>query len=135
MASGNCSQCGAAHGKTAKFCKECGAPVNGETHLPGPLTDEALADLEREHPAEPEAELFAADTVPAAPGGPPAPAEPTPAAGMVLERVDNPGGPAAWAELREGVPLLAGASSEAGLRIEEDPCVSRRHATFTLLVG
>ena len=146
MATGKCPNCGRAYGVRAKFCNECGEPVH-EGAVPEkatasePLTDAALDELEftpklSTAPRESEATLKSTES----PAGKSADSSllpdvprPVPAVGC-LEVVN---GPRAGHKLTlmEDQPIVVGTGPAADLVLAEDPCVSRRHATFDVRGG
>jgi hypothetical protein len=150
MATKKCPECGTSHGKRAKFCTNCRAPLDdapGEAPLPGLIDDSVIDDLAGEGGAAP-------PETPPLPVKPDAPGPDSPSSGDG-ERdgadadadADAPAEPEAVEGFSKGVMLdvmagdravytlpvteartvLVGETPAADLRICSDPHLSRKH--------
>ncbi len=149
MAEGKCPRCNTAYGKSARFCKGCGAFLGNADSSPPPepepipLTDKAFD------------ELWDSDSAPGASRSDSSPADHPTSDAATSEDIpsDAPASPARYLveitrhgagtaeskderiELVPGKALQVGAASESELCLADDPYVSRRHAALEVRDG
>jgi len=139
MATGKCGACGAAYGKTARFCKECGHRFDADaTGTPSEdvLTESALDELERTDyapaPVSPTSALpEGTEAGPSSPDDKTLPLFPTPKEEFFTVEILDGLGKGRKLKFKNGATLLIGSGPDADLGLK-DECVSRRHASLTV---
>ena len=157
MASKQCSNCGGANGKTAKFCKNCGhslaEPPPEAAPPPNPAPDIPILDTAAVDGLAAEPGVDETPATPAEPAASPAPtAEASPEAVCPEDKplasapeapigtgfcVECLGGSRAGERvpIQNARALLVGAGKDADLCLSGDPLVSRRHASLSIEDG